>query len=391
MNTDSVSEVRRSISDSSKIVLYFVTEDWYFWSHRRSLAQAAARAGYSVVVACRVNQHQEQITAAGFKLIPLRLVRSSKNPFKELATFIQVLRLYRCLRPDIAHQVGIKPILYGSFARLFCRNVAVVNALAGMGYLYSSTGVIIMMAREILSYVFGYLFNQPNTITILQNGDDYDVVSHRIGVDQSRLALIRGSGVDPMVYHPGERPSDKYLIVFAGRMLWMKGVRDFVNVARAIKKMKFDARFVLIGSPDRDNPTAVPDAQLDEWAKEGCVECWGHRDDMPDILRKATIVCLPSVYGEGVPKILIEAAASGCPIVAYDSPGCREIVRDGINGRLVPMRNESALVEAIIDLLNDPVKRKSMSESGREIALNEFSSRKVNDETLSVYRYLTES
>jgi len=209
----------------------------------------------------------------------------------------------------------------------------------------------------------------------------------KAGVTESHMRMIRGVGVDTSEFSPCPELSEPICVVLAARILWDKGVGEFVEAARQLKQDGVEARFILVGNPDADNPASIPEKTLHAWQKEEVVEWWGHRDDMVAVFHAAHIVCLPS-YREGLPKVLLEAAACGRSIVTTDVPGCREVVRDGENGLLVPARNAQALSEALLCLIKNPELRAQMGRRSREIMFKEFSSEKVIAQTLSVYKEL---
>ncbi len=366
-------------------LLFFVTEDWYFCSHRLPLALAAQRAGYDVVVVTRVSQYGEFIRSHGLKLISLEISRRSRNPFKELGVIWSLFRIYKDHQPDIVHHVALKPVLYGSIAARLAGVPAVVNALAGLGFLFVSKRSKARLLRPFIEMAFRLLLNRPNTRVILQNPDDMALLVTRGVLTPACAALIRGSGVDLVQFHVVAENDGVPLVVLASRMLWDKGVGDFVEAARQLKQKGVNARFILVGVGDPDNPASISNNQLDAWQQEGIVEWWGKRTDMPVVLSLSHIVCLPSAYGEGVPKVLIEAAACGRAIVTTDAPGCREIVRNEENGLLVPLKNVDDLAKAILKLIENPTLRKDMGKRGRVIVEKEFSIETVVHQTLPIY------
>lgn len=366
-------------------LLYLVTEDWYFCSHRLPLAVAARAAGYEVSVATRVTDHGPAIRDAGLDLIPLQLSRRSQNPLRELATIAQLIAIYRRVRPDIVHHVAVKPVLYGSLAARIARIPAVVNALAGMGYLFSSRELKARVLRPFVELAYRALIARPNSRLILQNPDDLALLRSRGIADPQRTVLIRGSGVDLATFAAVPEPVGVALVVLPARLLRDKGVVEFVEAARQLRAQGASARFVLVGAPDPDNPAAIAPELLRQWIAEGLVESWGWRDDMAEVFRECHIVCLPS-YREGLPKALIEAAACGRPIVTCDVPGCREVVTDGDNGWLVPARDATALARALGRLIADPPLRARMGARSRSRAEAEFSIDGVIERTLALYR-----
>lgn len=364
-------------------LLFVVTEDWYFVSHRLPLAVAAQKAGFDVAVATRVGEHGETIRTAGIRLVPFGLSRRRGNPLREVAA---LTRLYRRERPDIVHHVALKPIVYGALAARIACLPAQVNAVTGLGWLFTSAKGMMGLFRPVIRWTLAWLLNARGSLTIVQNLDDRALLI-RTHVPETRLRLIRGAGVDTTLFHPVPEPCGVICIVLAARMLWDKGVGEFVEAACLLIQAGVKANFILVGDPDTDNPTSVPVATLHAWHGHNGVEWWGRRDDMPAVFSTAHIACLPS-YREGLPKVLLEAAACGLPIVTTDAPGCREIVHDGDNGFLVPVRDAQALAVALRSLIDNEALRAKMGRRAREIVLAEFSQERIIAETLAVYQEL---
>lgn len=368
-------------------LLYFITEDWYFCSHRLPLALAAQNAGYDVAVVTRVNEHGESIRQAGIRLIPLNLSRQSMNPLSEIAVLARLAVIYRKERPDLVHHVAMKPVLYGTLAARLTGVPHVVNALAGMGYVFSSDQPMAGILRPAIGKAFRMLLSSGRSRLILQNKDDYAMFVRNRFINGERIRLIRGSGVDTAVFSPAPEPAGIPVVMLAARMLWDKGIKEFVEAARQLKTRGINARFVLVGDTDQHNPSAILKEQLTAWQEEVVIEWWGRCDDMAAVLAQAHIVCLPS-YREGLPKVLLEAASCGRPIVATDTPGCREIVRNGENGLLVPVRSTVELSDAIQSMIENQELRPKMGARGREIVVSEFAIEKVISETMTVYKDL---
>lgn len=366
-------------------LLFFVTEDWYFHSHRFPLARAALAAGFEVAVVTRVQRHGERIREAGIDLVPLELARAGHNPLTELRTLRHLVRIYRERKPDIVHHVALKPVLYGTIAARIAGVPSVINALAGLGYLFSSTDVTARIVRPLVQLSFRAMLKPHHAI--VQNPDDLKWAFERRLLDPGRTKMIRGSGVDLEAYPSTPIPDGTPLVVLPARFLWDKGLAEFVAAARIIKKRGVMARFALVGEPDPANPAAVPQATLENWRREGIVELWGWRDDMAEVFRECHIACLPS-YREGLPKALLEAAACGRPLVSCDVPGCREIVRHGVNGLLVPPRDAPALADALAQLIADPQQRAVFGTAARTLVAAEFSVDHVIEQTLALYREL---
>jgi glycosyltransferase involved in cell wall biosynthesis len=366
-------------------LLFLLTEDWFFCSHFIERAVAAKAAGYEVVVACRENSHGEQIRKMGLRLVPVDFVRRSTSPLMELRTLRQIFRLYRRERPDIVHQIGAKPILYGSLAARILGIRRIVNASIGMGYVFSSTDSRARRLKPLVNFAYRCLMNPPGSKVVFENGDDLATFVRMGAVQQEDAVLIRGAGIDVDAYQPhGDEPPGAPIIMLIARMLRDKGINEFVEAAHLLHEEGTRARFVLVGDPDPENPTSIPLDKLQAWNGVQGVEWWGWRGDIAEILAESHIACLPS-YREGLPKSLLEAAASGLPIVTTDTVGCREVVRDGENGYLVPVGEARALADALKALIDSPVLRKKMGAVGRVRAEAEFASARVIAETLAVY------
>lgn len=338
--------------------------------------------GFEVVVVTRTDRHAEKIRQHGIRVIHFEISRRGSNVFREAQTILRLMKIYRKEQPDIVHHVAMKPMLYGSLVAHLMRVPHTINWVAGMGWLFVSSNWRAKMLRIAVQKALGVLLRR--TSVIVENKDDQAIMAG-IGVAARHTHLIRGAGVDTLLYAPSPEPEGVPLVVLPARMLWDKGVSEFVGAATLLKKRGVNARFVLVGDPDTQNPASVSVQQLTIWQKEGAVEWWGRREDMPQILAQSHIVCLPS-YREGLPKALLEAASCGRPIVATDVPGCREIVLDGANGFLVAARSAPALADALAKLLFDPGLRQQMGQRGRERALSEFSQEKIIAQVLALYR-----
>ncbi len=368
-------------------VLFFVTEDWYFRSHRLPVARAARDAGFEVVVATRVDTCRDTLTQEGFRLIPLQMRRRSKNPLRELAAILEIINIYRRERPDLVHHVALKPVLYGALAARFVGVPAAVNALAGLGYVFSSGQIRAKLLKLFVRAAFRVLLNRQNSVVLLQNPDDRQMLIESKTILPERTALIRGSGVDVQRFRPSPEPDDgPVTVTLVARMLRDKGILEFVEASKFLRQKGIHFRAVLVGTPDPDNPTSIPASQLEVWQTEGLIEWWGQNDDIPGVWAQSHIAVLPSAYGEGVPMSLIEAAACGRPIITTDMPGCREIVQHEQNGLLVPIKDSRALADAICRLIESPDLRRQMGQEGRKLVEEEFSESVVVAQTLNLYQ-----
>ncbi|MFO0590428.1 MAG: glycosyltransferase family 4 protein [Polyangiaceae bacterium] len=370
------------------LLLYVVTEDWYFASHRLTLARAAAQAGYRVAVACRIHEHEEALRAAGCEVIPFRFARSGTDPTQEIRTYLRLAALYRERRPALVHHVAMKPVLYGSYAAWQTRVPGVVNAINGLGMLSTGQDPKTRLLRAAVVTALGRVNRRPNVRVLVQNPEDERMVAATGIAAPQQITRLPGVGVDLSRFAPSPEPSGDPLVLLSARMLFAKGVGTFVEAAQILKAEGVRARFVLAGRADPENPTSVPESQLKDWGLSGAVEWWGHCVSMHKVLQNAAIVCLPSAYGEGIPKALLEAAAAARPIVTTNTPGCREVVRPGETGLLVPPKDPVALAAALRDLLSDPEKRARFGAAGRAMAEAEFDERAVIQKTLGVYATL---
>jgi glycosyltransferase involved in cell wall biosynthesis len=369
-------------------VLIVVNAEWYFLSHRLSLAIALRDHGCEVAVAAAEERGQgEAIRRAGLNFIRLRLQRRSTNLGREARLGGELFRVYRRLRPDVVHHVSVKPVLYGSVVARVLGVPAVINAVPGLGYLFLQPGLRGALIRRAGLTAYRLALAGRRVRVIVQNPEDREMFVIRRVVPAERAILIRGSGVDVTRFARCPEPDGVPIVLLPSRLLRDKGVGELVEAARRLRREGVPLRTVLVGLPDDENPSSIPQAELEAWQDEGVIEWWGHREDMPEVLAQASIVVLPS-YREGVPKALLEGAAVGRPLIATDVPGCREIVRPGENGFLVPPRNAAALAEAIRKLLLDAPLRSRMGARGREIAVAEFSEEIVIGQTLAVYRDL---
>lgn len=372
-------------------VLFAVTEDWYFWSHRKPLAELLHREGCAITIATRFNRFEARLAEAGFNCIALPFERSLRHPVRDLRAVLLLWRAIRRTRADVVHLVSLKPILLSALALLCERRTRFVAAFTGMGYLFSSSDRRAHWYRRGVVAALRILLRRRTCWIIVQNADDRALLqSERLG-EPARTILIRGVGVDVGIFSYREAPADgPPVVVLPARLIRDKGIEEFVAAARELKHRSVDVRCVLAGSDDPDNPAAIARATIDAWVEEGVVEWWGHRDDMPAVYHAAHIVCLPS-YREGLPKVLIEAAACGRPLIATNVAGCREVCRDGVNGKLVPPRSAAALVEAIAELVAAPELRQRYGAAGRELVEAEFSLEQIGRETLAAYARILEA
>jgi glycosyltransferase involved in cell wall biosynthesis len=370
-----------------KRILFIGNDAKYFLTHRLPLAIASKSSGYSVHVAVPFSEDAAKIRSHGFELHIIPITRWGHNPFNEIYTLWTLYRLFRKIKPALSHQATIKPVLYGSLTAWLAGVPATVNSVSGLGYVFLADGLKAHIVRWAVTMIYRLAFKHPRCCVIFQNPNDReDFIRNRL-VEPGKTVLVKGSGVDMNEFVVTPYPDSVPLVLLASRMLRDKGVQEFVDAARALKEEGINARFVLAGDEERGNPSTITHELLQTWHESKIVEWWGHCENMPRVLAQSHIVCLPS-YREGVPKALIEAAACGRPIVTTDVPGCREIVRHGENGLLVPARDAVALAEALRKLIENPDLRRQMGKKGREIAAAEFSTEIIVGKIMDVYREL---
>lgn len=368
-----------------RTLIFLVTEDWYFVSHRLPLARAAVAEGYRVVVATRIGNHGDTLRHAGCEIAPLSWSRGAGHLLGDIRLLFRMLALYRRERPTVVHHVALKPVIYGSLIARLVGVPVTVNAIAGLGFVFTNQTALARGLRPLIRTALRLLLGQRGAWTILQNPDDRALLCAELGLQPDRAVLIRGAGVDLEEFPAAPEPEGAVVIALVARMLWDKGVGEFVAAARQLRRDGCTARFVLVGGVDPDNPRAIPEAVLDEWVTEGVVEWWGHRTPMAAVYASVHVVVLPS-YREGLPKCLLEAAASGRPVITTDVPGCREAVRDGESGMLVPVRQVAPLASAIRQLIDRADLRTRMGAAGRRMMEDEFSVDDVVRRTLRLYR-----
>jgi len=370
--------------------LLFANTDWYLYNFRLPLARAVRAAGYRVHLVSPPGPYAARLAAEGFEWHEFDFVRQGINPLGEAFTAARLIALYRRIRPTHCHHFTIKCVLYGSLAARLAGATKTINAITGLGHVFLSTSHRISLLRRPILWL--YRFCLAGTDVVFQNEDDRKAFAGAGVLDGVRTHLIRGSGVDVARFRPDpERRFDRtpVSILFASRLLWEKGLAELVEAARILSARKLDAIVRIAGEPDPGNPSAVPAATLDEWRALSNVEFLGQRDDVERLLAQADIVVLPS-YREGTPRILLEAAAAGLPLVATDAPGCREVVHSNDNGILVPVGDGKALADALERLARDPAERERMGAWSREIACDEFDENRVLAATLAIYRSKSE-
>lgn len=373
--------------------ILFANTDWYLYNFRLSTALELKARGHEVVMLSPAGDFGRRFAGHGLRWRTLPMNRASLNPLREASTLRALVRILKDERPDLLHSFTVKCAVYGALASRLSRVPAVVNAVAGMGYVFTSDGLKARALRPIVKLLMRMTLAAGNSRLILQNPDDAEAFAKSGMVPQRQIRVIRSSGVDTSRFFPAieGRRGSRLRVLLAARLLWEKGIGEFVEASRALRRDGRDIEFVLAGMPDPGNPRSVMRADAEGWVKEGLVNWLGHVEDMPSLMRSVDVMALPSYYREGVPKSLVEGAATGLAIVTTDLPGCREVVREhGIDGLHVEPRNARALAQCLARLDDDRALLLQLGTRARAQALAHFDERSVIQQTVEVYDELLE-
>jgi glycosyltransferase involved in cell wall biosynthesis len=375
----------------NQALLIIVNDLKYFLSHRLNIALAAKKSGYKVYVGYGASDRISMLSLKRINLeffyVPIK--RGGFNPWNEIKSLYYIWRLIKKTKPNIVHLVTLKPCLYGGIITYFSKVSGVLFAFAGMGIIFSSKKWAYKTISIILYFFFWYIFKQKNYFVLFQNTSDRDVFIKLGLIKKNKTKLIKGSGVDLVAFKKCKEPKGNVHVMFISRLLYDKGVSFFIAAAKLIKaRCSLPIKFWVVGSQDLGNPNSASKAEVDKWKQEGIVEVKGHINNIKNVYKKSHIVCLPSFYGEGVPKVILEAAATGRPVVTTDHPGCRDAITDGITGILVPIKNTEKLANAIEYLASKKKIRVLMGNKARILAEKEFSLEKVTTKHMQIYNQL---
>lgn len=366
-----------------KSIVFVVNVDWFFCSHRLPIALELLKSGHTVTLICSVTNKQKYIESLGISVIPIKLSRSGSSLWNELRTFIQLGKTLRNIPIDVLHLVTIKPVLYGALLSRWMDIPKRVASISGLGFIFLSTRIKYRLIKMIVVRLYRMGLNKSNTTIIFQNRDDLELFSVNKISTRAETKLIRGSGVDLNQIQPTIETDDSIVVMFMARLLKDKGVVEFIESSTSFISNS-DIKFVLVGDVDPDNPNSLSTTELTSYKKYSNVEHWGWRNDISVTLSKSNIVVLPS-YREGLPKSLLEAAASARSVITTDVPGCRDAIENGLTGLLVPLKNVGALVEAIELLISKPELRHKYGQAGRVLAEKEFDINSVVQKHLQIY------
>ena len=371
--------------------VFYANTDWYLYNFRLSTAQRLQADGHEVVMLSPPGPFGGRFAARGFRWVTLPMDRASLNPLREAATLAHLVRVLRREKPDLLHNFTVKCAVYGGAAARMAGVPATVNAVAGLGYVFTGNGLKARCLRPLVQALMRGTLDHRRSLLILQNPDDAETFRRARLVARERIHVIRSSGVDTSRFRPSSMSGrdGRLRVLLAARLLWEKGIQEYVDAARRLKAQGRDIEFVLAGAPDPGNPRSVGHEQVQRWAEEGIVTWLGHVEDMPALLATIDVMALPSYYREGVPKSLIEGAAAGLALITTDQPGCREVVtRHGVDGLVVPARDADALAALVGRLDDDRELLARLGARAREKAMGEFDERSVIQRTVEVYAQL---
>lgn len=383
-----------------KKVLLVANWDWVLFNFRYALAKTLRDKGFDVVLVCPKGDYVARMQEAGFRWVDWSLQRRSLNPLQEITAVRTLADIYRQEKPHVIHHDTIKPNFYGSLAVRLNRRRSkgefapkVINTFMGLGYLFSNHQKAVALRRLLLP-IFRFALDQPNLFTIFSNQRDRETFIKLGLLNPNKTRVLVSECVDVSIFCPAETreassAAQPFRVLMAARLLWDKGVMEFVEAAKILRDQNQEVEFLLAGEPDKENPQWVPEEQLRAWEKEGLIQWLGHRSDMPQMLQQVNLATLPTHYNEGLPRFLVESAAAGLPLIATDIPACRAIVRDGANGFIIPRRDPQALAQAILKIKTDQSLYKRMCDASRSIALDEFDETQVLKDWLSLYNRLT--
>ncbi len=367
---------------SKKIVICLNTS-WNIYNFRINLARAIKEAGYEVVLVAPYDKYSD-ILSQEFEYYNIYINNKGTNPKEDLKTVIGFYRLYKTIKPDIVLNYTIKPNIYGNIACSFL-DIKTINNISGLGTVFIKESFITKIVKGLYRYSLG-----KSSKIFFQNSDDRDLFIENQLVELHKCDVLPGSGIDTNKFVPVQYKNEdgifKFLLI--ARMLWDKGVGEYVEAIKILKSKYLNIEFQLLGSLDVANNTAISKEQMSEWVNQGFVNYLGVTDNVKDFIKKADCIVLPS-YREGTPRTLLESASMAKPIVTTNVPGCKDVVDDGVNGYLCEVKNAQDLAEKMEMMLNLTSKeRRAMGEAGREKMINEFDEKIVIDRYLKVIQSL---
>jgi len=372
---------------NNKKIIFLYNSASYLYHFRISLMLAMKKRGWQVIALSPYDECAKKIQENGITYFDFRFKRKGRNPLSDLWMLIRLVKFYNQEKPKIVHHFTIKPVIYGTLAARICRIHGIVNLVPGLGFVFSQGGIL----QQIVEKMYRFSFSSRVRV-IFQNRNDLNFFVKTKLVNRKQTHLICGSGVNIKLYSLNNYPQDNFpreiIFTLIARMLWDKGISEFVKAAKIVNEKNPHTRFWLIGDPDRGNPSSIPLSWLKNLKSLDYIKWIEHKDDIKPYIAKSSVIVLPS-YREGAPRSLIEAASMSKPIIAADVPGCREIVKNKVNGLLVSKKNAALLSQAMLTLADNPSQRKKMGYASRKIALKSFDERLIIRKTIKIYRELS--
>lgn len=369
----------------NKKIIFLSNIDRFFVSHRLPIAKQLLLDGYEVYIATEYTTYQKKLIRMGFKTYNIKFNRNSMNLFKMFVPFFQILTLLVKIKPSILHLISIKPIILGGFLPFILPIKSVVISITGLGSLYIKKSFFFILRENILNAFLRVIFILPNLNIILQNRSDLNYLIKKTGLKKNKVKIIKGSGVDLEKFKFSRITYKIPKILMASRIIEDKGVLEFIKAASYLKKKKFKAKFYLIGDVDKANPSVIHKKTVDNWIKNKLVNYVDHQQNIEMFIKRSAIVVLPS-YREGFPKILMEAAAIGRPVITTNVPGCRDAVIRNVTGILVPVKNYIALAKSIEKLCKNKKKLKKIGIAARKHAIKNFNVTDIVAQHISIYK-----
>lgn len=370
-------------------VIFFANTDWYLYNFRLELARYLCEQGAQVLMMSPPGEYGMRIEKQGFRWIPIPMERRSLHPLQELRLLRYIYAVYTEEQPDVVHNFTIKSVVYGALAAQAAGVTKRIHAVAGLGHVFISHSFQARLLRPLVKGLLRQALRGRRSRLILQNPDDRSLFLQHKLISTEQMYLIKGSGIDTKRFSPvareSQRKREKFRVVLAARLLWEKGIREYIEAATLLAHRASEVEFLLAGVADSGNPSAVPEQDIKRWQKSGLVTVLGHVENMPQLMTEIDLMVLPTYYGEGVPRSLLEAASMGLPIITTDAPGCREVVEHGKNGFLVPVHDAPALAAQIEYLLEHPDTCRCFGQAGRKKVCQEFAQEIVFGQTWDVY------
>ena len=373
-----------------KVLLLLNELDW-FWSHRLPLAKAILDRNWHLSLTTHDTSNDPRLTEIGIDGYDIPRMNRPLNPLSQIRFMWSLYKVFKETKPDIVHAITLRYAFYAGIVARLMGYKPVISTIAGLGSLYSTSTLKMRVIRAIATPFLNFAFGGSGKFVIFQNPDNMKSMLQTGTVAQNQAYLIRGSGVDlnEFPHIPYEENGDIPTITFASRLLREKGISDFIEAAKYLKNQGFKANFIVAGTLVPGNKRFISAMEIEQPDSDGIVEWRGKVTDMPKLMQESMIVVLPSYYGEGIPKVLLEAAATGRPIISCDVPGCREIVNHDVNGILMPPKNPILLARAIEELVTNEPKRQAYGRASRELVESDFNSDYVLEQTMEIYRKAT--